>query len=86
MLFALGQGSAGCLQPRLSPGLSAATFVDLCLNGTLRPSEATIAYVQDSLEAQLPGEEHEDVYRNELARSGGDDLCNPTPWSPKEKS
>lgn len=66
-LLALGQGSAGCLQPRLSPELSTAAFMDLCLNGTVWPSEATIAYVQDSLEAQLPGEKHEDVYRNELA-------------------
>ena len=41
--------------------------------------------MQDSLKAQVPGEEHEDVYRNELAvaRSGGADLCNPIPHRAK---
>lgn len=80
MLFSLCHGSAGSLQPSLSLGLgSTVTVMDPCLNGTVWPSDATIAYVQDSLKAQVPGEEHEDVYRNELAvaRSGAAHSYNP---------
>lgn len=56
------------------------------LDGTVWPSEATIAYVQDSLRAQVPGEEQEDVYRNELAvaRSSPAEPCNPS--QTKERS
>lgn len=77
---------ADCLQPSLSLGLCiTVTFMDYGLNGTVWPSDATIAYVQDSLKAWVSGGEHEDVYRNELAvaRSSGADLCNPIPYRPK---
>lgn len=41
--------------------------MDRGLNGTVWPSNVTIAYVQGSLKARVPGGEHEDVYTNALA-------------------
>jgi len=51
--------------------------MDRGLNGTVWPSNVTIAYVQGSLKARVPGEEHEDVYMNALALAwnSGADLC-----------
>lgn len=51
--------------------------MDQGLNGTVWPSSVTIAYVQGSLKAPVPGGKHEDVYTNALAlaRNSGADLC-----------